>query len=168
LDTPLPLADRAWPGSALAVVAPGAAHTARRLGLGLDRVAVITNRLLIGRVIRTAFGQWDAVIADGGERHAPSLLAWFAQRLAPEQISAHGLQPAAGDAFRFLGRCGPGLLRMPGTPAAAVTHQRPTPRVTARSGRSNWHGLNGWETTIKLGQWQLARTSRTVRQEHVS
>lgn len=70
--------------SALAVVAPGTAHTARGLGLGLDGVAILAKRLLIGLIVRATFGERYAVVADGGERHAPCRLAHLAQWFAAE------------------------------------------------------------------------------------
>ena len=122
MDTPSPFEAARARRSALAVVAPGSAHTARGLGFGLDGVAVLAQRLLIGLIVRTTFGEWYAVVANGGERHAPCCLAHLAQWFAAEQIGAPRLQATAGDPLGFLRRWRPCSLGMLGAAACAVTY----------------------------------------------
>jgi len=55
--------------------------------------------LLVVLVVRAAFGQRLDVVALRGQGHTTQALALDTQRMALEQVSAHRLQPAPGDAY---------------------------------------------------------------------
>ena len=100
-----------------------------------------TQALFVVLVIRSAFSQRLDMVALRGQGYAAYALALDTQGIAPEQVSAHGLQPAPGDA---LGRCrllGPLHLRMTWAAAGAVTHQHTAARMTTRFRSCFRHGF---------------------------
>ncbi len=90
-----------WSG--LAVSLPNAAHAACCLCFGLGIVAGGAQPLHVAGIVGAALSKGLDVVALGGQRHAAQALAHGAQRLTGEQLGAHRLQPAPGDA---LGGCG--------------------------------------------------------------
>jgi len=98
------------------------APASNRLKLRLFFVALITQALFVGLIIRPAFSKRDDVIALRGRSHAALPLAFGAQRIAREQRRTHGLQSPPGDTLRWR-HLRPLLPWMFGTPAAAIAHK---------------------------------------------
>ena len=70
-------------------------------------MAGTAQALFVVLVIRAAFSQRHDVVALRCQGHTAQALALDTQGIAPEQISAHGLQPAASDPFRWRRLLGP-------------------------------------------------------------
>ena len=62
-------------------------------------MAWLAQSLYVVSLVKTAFCQRRDVVTLGCKRDVAKLPALDAQRLAPEQVGAHGLQPTAGDAL---------------------------------------------------------------------
>jgi hypothetical protein len=117
------------------------AAASKGFGQALALMARRAQTLLVVAVVQTTFGQWLDVVTLRGQGDTAQALALDTQRVAPEQLSAHGLQAPAGDSFGWDGLFGPLYLRMARAAAGAIAHQDTATRMDTRFRRCFGHGL---------------------------
>ena len=102
-------------------------------------MAVVTQALLIGFVIRATFRQWLDVVALCCQAHATMTAALCTERVTLEKVGTHSLQPPASDALGCLHWLEPWSPWMLGAAACAITHQDAAARMAAWLGCADGH-----------------------------